>query len=84
MFHHPKEDKMNIKQNIWNSQSLIWWIIIIGVACLVYVTGVAHESIWFDESYSYIMASHSPGELLGLMTADNHPPLYYLSLERSA
>jgi uncharacterized protein (DUF2141 family) len=71
---------MNIKQNAWNSQSLIWWIIIIGVACLVYGTGIAHESIWFDESYSYIMASHSPSELLGLMAADNHPPLYYLLL----
>ena len=65
MFHHPKEDKMNIKQNTWISQSLIWWIIIIGIACLVYVTGIAHESIWFDEAYSYIMASHSPGALLG-------------------
>ena len=27
------------------------------------------------------MASHSPGEMLGLMTtADNHPPLFYLLL----
>lgn len=71
---------MNTKQNTWNSQSLIWWIIIIGVACLVYVTGIAHESLWFDEAFSYKMASHSPGEILGLMTADNHPPLYYLLL----
>lgn len=72
---------MNPKQNIWNSPSLIGWIIIIGVACLVYVTSTAHESIWFDEAFSYMMASHSPGEILGLMTtADNHPPLYYLLL----
>jgi uncharacterized protein (DUF2141 family) len=72
---------MNTKQNAWNSQSLIRWIIIIGVACLVYVAGTAHESIWFDEAFSYMMASHSPGEILGLMTtADNHPPLYYLLL----
>jgi uncharacterized protein (DUF2141 family) len=81
MFHHPKEDKMNTKQNAWNSQSLIRWIIIIGVACLVYVMGIAHESIWFDEAFSYMMASHSPGQIIGLMTtADNHPPLYYLLL----
>lgn len=71
---------MNAKQNPSNSQSLIWWIIIIGVACLVYVTGIAHESLWFDEAFSYKVASHSPGEILGLMTADNHPPLYYLLL----
>ena len=71
---------MNIKQNPSNSQNLIWWVLIVGIACLVYITGISHESIWFDESYSYIMASHSPGEILGLMTADNHPPLYYLLL----
>ena len=71
---------MNTKSNTWISQSLIWWIVIIGAACAIYITGIAHESIWFDESYSYIMASHSPGALLGLMTADNHPPLYYLLL----
>jgi len=71
---------MNTKQNTSNSQSLIWWIIIIGVACLVYVTGIAHESIWFDEAFSYKVASHSLGEILGLVTADNHPPLYYLLL----
>jgi uncharacterized protein (DUF2141 family) len=47
---------------------------------MTYFMGIAHESLWFDEAYSYIMASHSPGELLGLMTADNHPPLYYFLL----
>jgi uncharacterized protein (DUF2141 family) len=81
LFHYPKEDKMTTKQSTWNSQSLIRWILIIGVACLVYVIGIAHESIWFDEAFSYMMASHSPGQILGLMTtADNHPPLYYLLL----
>jgi uncharacterized protein (DUF2141 family) len=75
-----KGGKMNTKQNAWNSQSLIWWIIIIGVACLVYATGIAHESLWFDEAFSYKVASHSPREILGLMTADNHPPLYYFLL----
>src|SRR5512137_716061 len=81
MFHHPKEDKMNTQHTVWNSPSLIRWVIIIGVACLVYFIGIAHESIWFDEAFSYMMASHSPGQILGLMTtADNHPPLYYLLL----
>ena len=41
MFHHPKEDKMNIKQNTWISQSLIWWIIIIGIVGLVCFIAVA-------------------------------------------
>lgn len=65
----------------WYSQPRFWWLIIILLAGLVYFMGIAHESIWFDEAFSYMMASHSPGEILGLMiTADNHPPLYYLLL----
>ncbi len=44
---------MNTKQNTWYLQNSIWWIIIIGVACVVYVTGIAHESLWFDEAFSY-------------------------------
>ncbi len=71
---------MNSKQNPWYSQSFVWWIIIIGITCLVYFLGITHESIWFDEAYSAMMASHTPRELLGLMTFDNHPPLYYLLL----
>jgi uncharacterized protein (DUF2141 family) len=56
------------------------WIILIAVACLVYVIGISHESIWYDEACSYIMARHSPGEILKLTAYDNHPPLYYLLL----
>ncbi len=60
----------------WYAQPRLWWLNIVLCAGLVYFTGIAHESIWFDEAFSYMMASHSPGEILGLMTmADNHPPL---------
>ncbi len=69
---------MNVKSRI--SPNAILWILMICAACLVYGAGVAHESIWFDEAYSAIMAGHSPAQLLGLMAADNHPPLYYLLL----
>jgi uncharacterized protein (DUF2141 family) len=72
---------MDRENKPWYGQPRFWWLIIILLAGLVYITGIAHESIWFDEAFSYIMASHSPGQLLGLMiTADNHPPLYYLLL----
>ena len=72
--------RMDRENKPWYGQPRFWWIIIILLAGLVYFTGIAHESIWFDESFSYMMASHSPGGILGLMTADNHPPLYYLLL----
>ncbi len=72
---------MNHENKPWYRQPHFWWIGIIILAGLVYFAGISHESIWFDEAFSYMMASHSPGDLLGLMTtADNHPPLYYLLL----
>jgi len=64
----------------WYGQPRWWWLIIVLSAGLVYFTGIAHESIWFDEAYSAMMAGRSPGEMLALMTFDNHPPLYYLLL----
>jgi uncharacterized protein (DUF2141 family) len=70
----------DIENKPWYGQPSFWWLIIILSAGLVYSIGTAHESIWFDEVYSAVMASHSPGEILGLMITDNHPPLYYLLL----
>jgi uncharacterized protein (DUF2141 family) len=64
----------------WYGQTRLWWLIIILLAVLVYFSGITHESLWFDEVFSARMASHSPGEILQLMTGDNHPPLYYLLL----
>jgi uncharacterized protein (DUF2141 family) len=72
--------RMDGESKPWYGQPRLLWLIIILLAGAVYFTGIAHESLWFDESYSYIMASHSPGALLGLMASDNHPPLYYLLL----
>ena len=71
---------MERENKLWYGQPHFWWLIVIIMAGLVYFTGIAHESIWFDEAFSYKVASHSPGEILGLMTTDNHPPLYYLLL----
>jgi uncharacterized protein (DUF2141 family) len=71
---------MNRENKAWYIQPRLWWLVIVLLAGLVYFTGISHESIWFDETFSARMASHSPIELLGLMTADNHPPLYYLLL----
>jgi uncharacterized protein (DUF2141 family) len=57
-----------------------WWIIMIAVACLVYAAGISHESIWYDEACSAVMAEHSLGKIFTLTAYDNHPPLYYLLL----
>lgn len=40
-----------------------------------------HQSVWFDEAYSIILAKQSTAELLHLTAIDVHPPLYYLLLK---
>ncbi len=39
------------------------------------------QSVWFDESYSIILAKRPLHELLSLTAVDAHPPLYYLYLK---
>jgi len=56
------------------------WIGVILVAGVVYTAGISHESVWFDETYSAVMAEHRFGEIVRLAATDNHPPLYYLLL----
>lgn len=40
-----------------------------------------HQSLWFDEQYSLILASRPVSELIALTAVDAHPPLYYLLLK---
>lgn len=40
-----------------------------------------HQSVWFDEAYSILLAKQSVGQLLHLTSVDTHPPLYYLLLK---
>lgn len=40
-----------------------------------------HQSVWFDEAYSIMVAKKPIGELLRLTALDTHPPLYYVLLK---
>ncbi len=71
---------MNTTQNTSNARLLFLWIAMIAVACVVYATGISHESIWYDEAYSSVMAGHPLSQIVYWTTFDNHPPLYYLLL----
>jgi hypothetical protein len=64
----------------WTRRSALAWAAVITAACAVYVTGIAHEPICYDEVVSDALARRPLGELLGLLRHDNHPPLFYLLL----
>lgn len=47
----------------------------------IYLTnGSGHESLWFDESYSAAVSTHSIPEIWKITAGDSHPPLYFIML----
>lgn len=60
-----------------------FWIITVSLATcaglLSFLIG-SMQSIWFDESYSVVVAGHSLGDIIHLASLDTHPPLYYILL----
>ena len=71
---------MDRKKPTWNSPIVYSWIAIILGVCLVYAIGITHESIWFDEAYSAVVAEYSFSQIISLVATDKHPPLYFLLL----
>jgi hypothetical protein len=56
------------------------WILIMIAGTIVTCWGVAHESLWFDESYTAAMTNHAILNIINMSADDVHPPLYYVML----
>lgn len=67
-------------QNKHNITFLILWLIIMAAGIILMFTGIANESLWYDESYSGAIVNHSFSDIITITGGDNHPPLYYLML----
>jgi hypothetical protein len=60
---------------------ILWgWIAMLILATVMYTIGLSHESFWYDEAYSSVIASYLPWQIPVQVMVDNHPPLYYLLL----
>src|SRR5512143_721121 len=70
----------------WDKRIVWGWIAILILATVMYTIGISHESFWYDEAYSSVIASYLPWQIPAQVMVDNHPPLYYmlLSLVRMA
>ena len=53
---------------------IIWGIIMIIGTALMFI-GIAHESLWFDESYTAALMNHSLKDIIEITSTDSHPPL---------
>lgn len=69
---------MNLK-----NKYVFWSIISIGIVLSI-ITALLiglNQSVWFDESYSIMIAKKPLAEMFRLTALDTHPPLYYLILK---
>ena len=61
------------------------WVVVVWIAILASFVLVLYmgkgQDIWFDESYSIVLAKQPLPELLQLTGVDAHPPLFYLLLK---
>lgn len=64
-------------------ERLFWPLLLLGalVAMVISLFVGLHQSVWFDEAYSIMLAKRPIGELLHLTSLDTHPPFYYLLLK---
>src|SRR6476469_11212144 len=51
-----------------------------GLVMCVYVTYGIHRSLWLDEANTVHIADGSPGQIVGALSRDVSPPLYYFLL----
>jgi mannosyltransferase len=48
-------------------------------AAALRILGAAHYPVWTDEGWS-LWASNDPAQVIGIVAADRHPPLYFAAL----
>lgn len=74
LFHRPKPT--------WLERHFIVTVLLAAVAAMAISLAIGlHQSVWFDESYSILVAKQPVAQLVQLTSVDTHPPLYYLLLK---
>lgn len=71
---------MNMAAGNLDKRTMWGWITLLVGALIMYATGIAHESFWYDEAYSSVIAGYLPWQIPAQIWVDNHPPLYYILL----
>ncbi len=72
----------NILLKVRNSK-LFWfglWTLTILCGFKYLITGIGHETLWFDESYSAAVSKFTIPEIWNITIEDSHPPLYFIFL----
>lgn len=63
------------------SNSFTQYSIALSAIFISFVTGISHETLWYDESYSAAIINHSLSDIWVIAGSDSHPPLYFILLK---
>lgn len=81
MTHHmpPPFKPLGGHRGIWAEGLLVAGIM--ALAAVFRFAAIGDKSLWFDEAYSFTVASRLPRDVIAMAAGqDTHPPLYYLLL----
>lgn len=82
MVHRSFTRLFSLKNAPWMERYFVCILILIAATGMVISLMIGlHQSVWFDEGYSIMLAQRPIGELISLTAVDAHPPLYYLLLK---
>ena len=61
------------------SKRLLPVVAVLLIAAALRIVGASGYPVWTDEGWS-IWASSNPAQVIGIVAADRHPPLYFAAL----
>ena len=70
---------MKIELKKYMSKPFVIWPVILGGALIYFLIGITHETLWYDEVYSFWMTRYNFHQIAAYTHAG--PPLYYLLLK---
>lgn len=72
---------MDFRNFITRHYLKILWLALLTAGAILFLWGIGHEDLWYDECYSAAMIRHSFIDICRITSGDSHPPLYYILLK---
>lgn len=64
-----------------NYKIIIAWMLLLFAGLVYMTTGITHEALWYDETYSGAIINHSIPDIWNIAGSDSHPPFYFIALK---
>ena len=76
----PGKDRAPVVAGVGRAPDWVWLSLILVTALVCRGAFLASREVWFDEAFSWRLASLPAGRIPAVAASDHHPPLYFLLL----